>query len=38
MPFFVVALNALYSFQFYLVGLWVVLLVAKIGKKRLALK
>ena len=25
MPFFVVALNALYSFQFDLVGLWVVL-------------
>ena len=32
MPFFVGALNALYSFQFYWVRLWVVLLGAKIAK------
>jgi len=30
MPFFVGALNALYSFQFYLVRLWVVLLGANV--------
>ena len=35
MPFFVNALNALYSFQFDLVRLWVVLLGAKIMKNGL---